>query len=69
MPNQVPIEQTIVQSLLDSMDACTDSKVCARLAAISNEGLGMLNSFEDSVAYLFPECPVVGKVFKKRKCT
>ena len=68
VPDQVPIKQNRVQILLDSMDGCTDPKLYARLAAISNEALGMLNSFEDSVAYLFPECPVVGKVFKKRKC-
>ena len=45
VPDQVPIEQTRVQSLLDSMDCCTDPKVCVRLSAISNEALGMLNSF------------------------
>ena len=27
------------------MDGCTDPKVCVRLAAVSNEALGMLNSF------------------------
>ena len=63
--DQVPIEQTRVQSLLDSMDGCTDPKVCARLADISNEALGMLNSFEDAVAHLLPSCPVASKVFKK----
>ena len=49
------------------MDGCTDPKVCARLAAISNEALGILNSFENAVAHLFPVCPVAAKVFKKRK--
>ena len=49
------------------MDGCTDPKVCARLASISNEALGMLNSLEDSIAYLHPECPVAAKVFKNRK--
>ena len=67
VPDQVPIEQTRVQSLLDSMDGCTDPKVCARLAAISNEGLGMLNSFENAVSHLLPACPVAAKVYKKRK--
>ena len=67
VPDQVPIERTRVQSLLDSMDGCTDPKVCVRLVAISNESLGMLNSFEDAVAHLLPACPVAAKVFKKRK--
>ena len=54
VPEQVTIERTIFQSLLDSMDGCTNSKVCARLAAISNEALGMLNIFEYAVAHLLP---------------
>ena len=49
------------------MDGCTDPKVCARLAAISDEALGMLNSFEDALSHLIPACPVAAKVFKKRK--
>ena len=49
------------------MDGCTDPKVCARLAAISNEALGMLNIFEDAVAHLLPSCPVATKVSKKPK--
>ena len=52
VPDQVTIERTRVQSLLDSMDSCTDPKVYARLAEISNEALGMINSFEDAVAHL-----------------
>ena len=67
VPDQVPIEQTRVQSLLDSMDGCTDTKVCARLAAISNESLGMLNSFENAVFHLLRYVPVTAKVSKKRK--
>ena len=65
--DQVPIERTIVQSLLGSMDSCTDPKVCASLTAISNEALGMLNNFEDADAHLLPACPIAAKVFKKRK--
>ena len=42
VPDQVPIERTRVQRLLDSMDGCTDPKVCARLAAISNGALALL---------------------------
>ena len=49
------------------MDDCTDPKVCARLADISNEDLGILKSFEDAVDHFLPECPVAAKVFKKRK--
>ena len=67
VPNQVPIKQTRVQILLDSMDCCTDPKECARLAEISNEALGMLNSFEDTVADLLPACSAAAKVYKKRK--
>ena len=67
VPDQVPIKRTRVQSLPDSMDGCTDPKVCARLAAISNEALGMLNSFEYAVANILQACPVAAKVFKKRK--
>ena len=66
--DQVPIEQTIFQSLLKSMDGCTDTKVCARLVAISNEALGMLNSFEYAVTHLLPSLPVASKVPKKHKC-
>ena len=51
------------------MDGWTDPKGCARLAAISNEALGMLNSFEDAVPQLLPACPVAAKVYKKRKGT
>ena len=67
MPDQVSIEQIRVQSLLDSMNGCADPKLCARIAAISNEALGMLNIFEDAVAHLLPERPVISKVYKKRK--
>ena len=65
--DQVPIKRKRVQSILDSMDGSTDPKVCARLAAISNEALGMLNSFEDSVAHLLPACPVAAKFYKRCK--
>ena len=41
--------------------------MCARLEAISNEALGMLNSFEDAVFHLLPLCPVSAKVSNKRK--
>ena len=59
VPDQVPIKRTRVQSLLDSMDGCTDPKVCARVAAISNEALEMLNNSENDVAHLLPACPIL----------
>ena len=49
------------------MDGCTDIKVCARLATISNEALGMHNSFEDAVSHLLPVWPVAAKVYKKHR--
>ena len=38
---QVPNPRTRVQSLLDSIKGCTDHKICARVAAVSNEANGM----------------------------
>ena len=38
-----------------------------KAGGISNEDLGMLNSFEDDVAHLLPAWHVTDKVFKKRK--
>ena len=52
---------------MGSVEGCTDPKICARVAAISNEASGMLADFEKSVAHLLPECPVAAKVAKKRK--
>ena len=49
------------------MDGCNDPKVCARLAAISNEALGILNSFEVAVSHLLPACPVAAKFYKRCK--
>jgi len=63
---QIPDPRTRVQSLIDSIEGCTDAKVCARVAAISNETNGMLDDFEKAVAHLTPVCPVAAKVGKKR---
>ena len=63
---QIPDPRTRVQSLIDSIEGCTDAKVCARVAAISNETNGMLDDFEKAVAHLVPVCPVAAKVGKKR---
>ena len=63
---QIPDPRTRVQSLIDSIEGCTDAKVCARVAAISNETNGMLDDFEKAVTHLIPVCPVAAKVGKKR---
>ena len=52
---------------MDSVEGCTDPKICARVAAISNEASGMMADFEKAVSHLLPACPVAAKVSKKRK--
>ena len=52
---------------MDSVEGCTDPKICERVAAISNEASGILDDFEKAVAQLLPACPVEAKVAKKRK--
>ena len=64
---QIPNARTRVQSLLDSVEGCTDPKICARVAAISNEASGILADFEKSIAHLLPACPVAAKEAKKEK--
>ena len=54
---QIPDPRTRVQSLIDSIEGCTDAKVCARVAAISNETNGMLDDFERAVAHLITSVP------------
>ena len=56
-----------MQSLLDSIDGCTDTKMCARVAAVSNEALGMIDNFELAVAHLLPAYPIDAKVNNKMK--
>ena len=41
--------------------------MCARLAAVSNEVLGMIDYFDIAVAHILPSCPVAAKVNNKRK--
>ena len=65
MPNPC----TQVQSLLDSIEGCTDPKICARVAEVPNEANGMLADFELSFARLLPVCLVAAKVANKRKNT
>ena len=52
---------------MDSVEGCTDPKICARVAAISNEASVMLADSEKAFAHLIPACPVKAKVAKKRK--
>ena len=42
---QVPNPRTQVQSLLNSIDGCTNPNICARVAAVSNEFNGMQADF------------------------
>ena len=41
MTEQVPNPRTRVQSLIGSIEGCTDPNICARVAAVSNESNGM----------------------------
>ena len=63
---QVPNPHTRVQILLNSIEGCTDPKICARVAAVSNYANGMQADFELDVAILFPACPVAANVAQKR---
>ena len=51
---QIHNARTRVQSLLGSVEGCTDPKICARVAAISNKASGMLAGFEKTVAHILP---------------
>ena len=42
---QVPNPRRRVQSLLNSIEGCTNPKICARFAAVSNEANGMQADF------------------------
>ena len=64
---QVKNPRTRVQSLLNSIEGFTDPKICARVAAVSNDANGMQADLEWAVFYLLPTCPVAAKVSKKRK--
>ena len=61
IPEQVSNQRTRVQSLIDSIDACQDSKICAWVASVTNEINGMSDDLEKSVARLLSACPVEGK--------
>ena len=64
---QVPNPCTRVQSLLYSIEGCTNPNICARVAVVSNEANVMLADFVLVVDHLLPACPVAAKVSKKRK--
>ena len=65
--DQVPEDRTKVRSLLDSMENCHVGKVVARIAHICDERNGMMDNFENAVAYLLPICPVKEKTRRARK--
>ena len=64
--DQVPNERARVQILIDSIYGCTDRKIYARMTAVSNEALGMIENFELAVAHLLPKCPVATKKNEKK---
>ena len=47
-----------MQSLLNSTYGCTNPKMYSRVAAVSNEALGMIDNFELAVAHIIPVYPV-----------
>ena len=51
------------------IEDCKDPSICARVASISNEAIGMLDEFEKDVAHLIPVYPVAAKAGKKRNNT
>ena len=55
---QLPNERTRVQSLLDSIDDCTDPKIFSRVANIDDESNAMHDDWEAAVAYLLHVDPV-----------
>ena len=56
-----------MQSLLHSIYGFTDPKMSARVAAVSNEALSMIDNFELAVAHLLTEYHVAAEVNNKRK--
>ena len=54
-------EQTNVQNILESVDDCQNTKVCAAVSAISDVGCGMSTYFEQTAAFLLPMDPVTKK--------
>ena len=64
---QVPNKRTRVQSLLDSIDGCTDSKICSHVANINDDSNTMHEDWEASVAYLLPVDPVAKQNGSKQK--
>ena len=55
--------------MIDSTDACMYPKICAQVAAVTNEINGMRDDFEKSVAHLLPACPVEANTGKNKKNT
>ena len=47
------------------MENCHDGKVVARIAYICDERNGMMDNFENAVAYRLPMCPVIRRARKR----
>ena len=67
LTEQVKNPRKRIQSLLDSIEGCTNPKICARFAVVSNEANGMKSDFELAVAHFLNGCLVADKVAKKQK--
>ena len=67
VPGQVPNHRTRVQSLLDYIEVCTNSKICACVSNISNETNGMIDDWEAAVAHLLPDCSISKRARTKCK--
>ena len=63
---KIPNQRTQVQNFVDSVEGCTDSKVCARASAVSTKINGMSDNFELAVPHLFPAFPIVANIRSKR---
>ena len=56
--DQPPNECTRVQSLLDSIDDCTDPTICSRVANINDDLNAMHDDWEAAVAYFLSVDPI-----------
>ena len=63
---QLHNERTKVQDLIDYVDDCQNTKVCAAVLDISDIGRGMITDFEKAAAFLLPNNPVAKKSNKRK---
>ena len=63
----LPNSRTEVQSLLNSIEGCTETDICTRVAVVPNQTNGMQSDFELAVSHLLPACDVASKVAKNQK--